>query len=134
MTRDEKAAWMAVWAAKNKCRLELEGEVGFGRECVGIISGDSYPDYPDDDAMPIPEDAYHKHNCVAVLGRGENAEAQLFDWLRWFDANGYTVSAELDMGEGSEFARMKSQGNTALALLMGKHNSVKMVKRAAVTP
>jgi hypothetical protein len=99
MTREEKITWMAVWAAKNGFALELEGEVGFGRECVGILSHDTYPDYmwfddkykrlDNNGDVWIPENAYHKHHCVAVLGRGEGAEDQLYQWLRWFDEQGF---------------------------------------------
>ena len=98
----EKIAWMAMWCAKNKVALNLEGECGFGRECVGILTDGSYPDYEWYDPKThervdkngevwIPPDAYHKHSCVAVLGRGEDAESQLYDWLKWFDANGFVV-------------------------------------------
>ena len=96
---------MIQWAHKHKVRLELEGECGFGRECVGILADNgSYPDYQwhDDDFNRIdnngevwtPEDAYHKHECVAVLGRGEEAESQLYEWLKWFDDNNFTVKVE----------------------------------------
>lgn len=27
-------------------------------------------------------DAYHKHNCLAILGRGRVAETQLYEWVR----------------------------------------------------
>lgn len=102
MDRQEKMEWMAIWAAKNGAALNLEGECGFGRECVGIIVGGSYPDYHwyDYDTYDqldkngevwIPEDAYHKAEVVAVLGRGEEAEAQLFEWLKWFDNEGFKV-------------------------------------------
>ena len=45
MTHEEKITWMAVWAAKNRFRLDLDGTVGFGRECVGISDDGLYPDY-----------------------------------------------------------------------------------------
>lgn len=103
MTHEEKVQWMIQWAHKNKVRLELEGEVGFGRECVGILCGDNFPDYEwyngddyskradNNGKVWTPEDAYHKHTCVAVLGRGEPAEAQLYEWLKWFDDNGFKI-------------------------------------------
>ena len=72
-----------------------EGEVGFGRECVGLIDEDNYVNYnpTDNNCRRIehlydsrlnsiaPENAYHKHDCFAVLGRGETAIAQLSDWV-----------------------------------------------------
>ena len=102
MNHSEKIDWMILWAHKNKVVLELEGEVGLGRECVGILAEGHYPDYQWYDAdyshradnngdVWIPDNAYHKHECVAVLGRGEVAEAQLYDWLKWFDDNNFKV-------------------------------------------
>ncbi len=123
MTHEEKIQWMAVWAAKNGVQLTLEGECGFGRECVGILKDGVYPDYDYDiPSLRIPEDAYHKHNCVAVLGRGENAEAQLYEWLKWFDENGYTCSSEPAPDENYKDLGM-------LGILMGKHLQVSMVKK-----
>jgi len=97
----EKLNWMAVWAMNHNCALELNGEVGFGRPCVGITVSGTYPDYEwyDDDYNRIdkngniwlPPNAYHKHPCVAVLGKGEKAEEQLYDWLKWFDNNNFSV-------------------------------------------
>ena len=104
MTHQEKIDWMILWAHKNACVLALEGECGFGRECVGILADDKYPDYEWHDAdynridpngdVWTPENAYHKHPCVAVLGRGQDAEEQLYDWLKWFDDNGFKLQVE----------------------------------------
>jgi hypothetical protein len=97
------------------------------RECVGILKSGNYPDYAwyDKDYEQIdkngdvwtPEDAYHKHPCVAVLGRGKGAEAQLFDWLKWFDENNFKIET------GSQ--PVKHQ----IELLMGKGRFVRMVKQ-----
>ena len=105
MTHEEKIEWMIKWAHKNKVVLNLEGECGFGRECVGIISHDNYPDYEwydgndaridNNGEVWTPNDAYHKHPCVAVLGRGEVAEEQLYDWLKWFDENNFKVEVTM---------------------------------------
>lgn len=105
MKHAQKISWMKSWARKNKCRLELNGECGFGRECVGIIANGLYPDYEwydenykrvdENGDMWIPADAYHKHPCVAVLGVGLVSESQLYDWLKWFDENGFV----LEIGE-----------------------------------
>lgn len=132
MTHEEKIQWMALWCARNSLRLELQGEVGFGRECVGVIHGESYPDwrwYNEDYTECLsdkingeifrPEDAYHKHDCVAVLGRGEKAEAQLYDWLKWFDDNVFVLDHGL---------HKKMPIGGALAILMGQHRYARMVK------
>jgi hypothetical protein len=132
MTHDEKIAWMAVWAAKNKLQLTLEGAVGFGRDCVGVEAHGQYPAYEwhDEETYDrldkngdvwIPQDAYHKGPYVAVLGRGEVAEAQLYDWLKWFDKNKF----KLEIGEAPPkvgFAR-------EIQLLMGQHVTVRLVKQ-----
>jgi hypothetical protein len=130
MTHDEKITWMAVWAAKNGLQLQLQGECGFGRECVGVLAHDKYPDYEwyDKDTWEridqngevwIPKNAYHKHPCVAVLGRGLEAEAQLYEWLKWFDEHGFKLEisdAEVDPQLGP------------LAYMLGQHINVRLVK------
>ena len=104
LSHAEKVLYMHRWCAKNGASLKLEGECGFGRECVGIVAQghEVYPDYTWDNEKTYerldnngevwtPENAYHKHPCVAVLGRGEAAEAQLYEWLRWFDDQGFVL-------------------------------------------
>ena len=104
MTHEEKLTWMAKYAMKHGASILLEGECGICRECVGLSIGGTYPDYEwyEWDAEEYnridsngkvwkPKDAYHKHPCVAVLGRGKEAEAQLYDWLKWFDDNNFTI-------------------------------------------
>ncbi len=126
---EEKIEWMAVWAVRNQCQLDLEGECGLGRECVGILRAGVYPDYHWRDPKTYertdsngevwtPPDAYHKHECVAVLGGGEPAEAQLYDWLRWFDERGFTVTYTVDDVAGLDVAK----------LILGHHNVVRMEK------
>lgn len=55
MTHEEKVQWMAVYAAKNNMQLTLNGECGFGRECVGVLVNGHYPEYKwyDDDGMRL---------------------------------------------------------------------------------
>lgn len=128
-THQEKLAWMALWAMKNKLTLVLEGECGFGRECVGVSAHDKYPDYEWDDSdynridpngdVWTPPNAYHKHPCVAVLGRGEEAEAQLYDWLKWFDNNGFVV----------EVTASGKKGLSPIEILLGKQWNVRMVRK-----
>ena len=85
--------------------FKQKGECGFGRPCVGLLSSEegNYVDYnPTSDVYddevgfkPIfteeplfydiaPEDAYHKHDCFAVLVHDDNyAEGirQLSEWV-----------------------------------------------------
>ena len=102
MTHEEKIEWMKDWAKRHGCTLQLEGECGFGRPCVGVLAQDVYPDYTwlnqetwertdNNGEVWQPPSAYHKHDCVAVLGRGEDAEAQLYEWLKWFEDNKFRV-------------------------------------------
>ena len=112
MEHSKKIKWMHKYAAENNVVLTLEGECGFGHECVGILLSESYPDY--DYEVWIPEDAYHKHPCVAVLGRGENAESQLFFWLQWFKKNGYKP--------------VENPPDDYISLLFGLDTEKKMVK------
>lgn len=133
MTHEKKVAWMAVWAAKNGLQLQLKGECGFGRECVGVIAEGLYPDYEWRDGESYeridnngdvwrPANAYHKHPCVAVLGRGKKAESQLYEWLRWFDSNGF----KLETGAAKMDPRLGEIG-----ILLGKHQYVRMVRTPA---
>jgi len=97
----DKIAWINEFAKKNGAVVDLAGECGFGRECVGLMINETFPDYYwyDDEWDRIdnngdvwtPENAYHKHPCVAVLGRGEKAESQLYRWLKWFDDNNFKL-------------------------------------------
>lgn len=124
MNHQQKIEWMAVWASKNKVTLDLESTCGFGRECVGILADGLFPDYAwddnYDDSIWTPEDAYHKHQCVAVLGRGEQAEDQLYLWLKWFDDNGYVVETG---------AQAVDPSLGAIAYMLGKHRYCRMVKK-----
>ena len=56
---------------------------------------------------------------MAVLGRGEEAESQLYDWLQWFDTNGFkleTGSLPMDPKLG------------IVGVLFNKHRYVRLVK------
>lgn len=131
MNREEKIAWMALWAAKNSAALSLEGTCGFGRDCVGITADAvGYPDYEwyDDKTWErldsngdvwTPPNAYHKHPCVAVLGRGEGPEAELYDWLKWFDDNGFKLETGFNKMERMDL----------IPIMLGKHRFARMVKQ-----
>ena len=120
---------MAIYCAKNNLALTVEGECGFGRECVGVLSGDTYPDYEWSDArynriddngeVWTPKDAYHKHPCVAVLGRGEEAEDQLYQWLKWFDDNGFKHEV-VDV--------VRDEAFSTIEIIMGKNEHHRMIK------
>ncbi len=87
------------FALKHKLILEEQGEVGFGRCCIGYTRGGNYVDYnplvypdllpafPDDPPYRLPaevKNAYHKYDCLAVLVRdGDYVEAfrQLSLWV-----------------------------------------------------
>lgn len=99
-TRAEQIVYLTEWAAKNHGTLQLNGTVGFGRECVGILgSSESYIDtgdakqanYDGEGEWWEPEDSYHKHDCLAVLGHGDGPLRQLYDWVKWLDERGYTA-------------------------------------------
>ena len=137
MTHSEKIQWLEQWAERNKAEIDLEGGCGFGRECVGVVSrpiqGEPglFPDYEwtDSDYNRIdnngyvwtPENAYHKHPCLAVLGRREVAESQLYDWVRWFDDNGFVLeTGELDA---------KHAEDGILFIMIGVNYYARMVKK-----
>ena len=96
----EHVMYLTEWAARWGATFQPVGEVGFGRECVGILHGTSYIDYSNLwEVAPgtefwTPEDAYHKHECLAVLGRGDDAIGQLYAWVKWIDEHGWTVATE----------------------------------------
>ncbi len=84
------------FANRFKLIFEEEGECGFGRECVGLTNGNNYVDYNPTHSETYeyidgfyderfdeiaPPDAYHKHDCLAVLGRGEVPIRQLAEWV-----------------------------------------------------
>lgn len=105
-THSDRITAARLWAAENGCVLELDGEVGFGRPCVGVLwrtsyvdtpgSGHNdwpeYPDPPDPRRMP-PEDvdAYHKHDCLCVLGTDDEAVEGLLRWIEQIREHGGRV-------------------------------------------
>jgi hypothetical protein len=118
MTLEEKIRFIKEYAQDNKCYFDPEGEVGFGRECVGIIRDSHYPSwgwYEDDrtgqwwrsyvdggggppideskeypDSLLVP-DAYHKADVLCVLGRGEAAIDQLYIWIKHLKDNDFII-------------------------------------------
>lgn len=131
MIEQDKFHWMLKWCFKNKVLLRLDGECGIGRKCVGIVAMPGmYPDYEwyDEDAQLIgdgaeiwtPERAYHKHPCVAVLGQDDESVEQLFQWLCWFDKNGYKVETGM-VKRRDRFSEVE--------LLLNKHLYARMVRK-----
>lgn len=104
------------FAIKHKVIFEDEGTCGFGRECVGFIGrNDSYIDHNpshdetgnwkvregfEDDRLYSPPgvNAYHKHDCLAVLGRGEEAIRQLAEWVTHLESLGEVEIVEYETG------------------------------------
>lgn len=85
------------WASRFGCTLSVKGEVGFGRPCVGILNGQSYVDYGYDLGIWTPEDAYHKHDCLAVLVYGDDYDKgleQLIKWVEWLVENNYGITTQ----------------------------------------
>ena len=96
MTTVEK---LQAFANKHKVILEQEGEVGFGRPCVGFIRGTGYVninpyseggDYAaifeeQDLAAPACVDYYHKHDCLCVLVGDNDYAAALEELLIWVE-------------------------------------------------
>lgn len=110
---NEDIKFLQEFATKHKLVFEDEGEAGFGRECVGLIKGTNWLDYnPMDmdtydviDGMDCqkacdlaPEDAYHKHECFAVLGRGKEAISQLATWVRDLEKEGELEVVQYNTG------------------------------------
>lgn len=100
VSRAEQIVYLTEWAARYQCSLQLNGEVGFGRDCTGILKDSHYIDtadikgetaYTADGDWWEPEDSYHKHDCLAVLGHGDGPLEQLYRWVKWLDEHGYGV-------------------------------------------
>jgi hypothetical protein len=126
-----KVTWMKEWCDKEGLGLTLEGECGFGRECVGVhsLNDETYPDYEwyDDNyenridpngEVWIPQNAYHKHPCVAVLGRSKESINQLYTWLKWFEENNFHYKQE------------SVECKNEIELIMGRDKHHMMVKNA----
>lgn len=103
VTRADQIVYITEWAARYQCSLQLNGQVGFGRDCTGVLKGSTYIDTQDAKNATAynhesaagswwePEDSYHKHDCLAVLGHGDEALDQLYRWVKWLDENGWGV-------------------------------------------
>ena len=56
---------------------------------------------------------------MAVYRRGEESESQLYEWLKWFDKNGFTVETGVVL---------PTRELHPIELMMGKHTYARMVK------
>ena len=107
---DPRIKHLLQFAVDNSVALVLDGEVGFGRPCVGFTCGGNYldinprclPDYhyafaSADERLYPPEEvpnAYHKHDCFCVLirdGDREKAITELDTWLTHLQSFGKLV-------------------------------------------
>lgn len=101
MTIQDHKNKIQAFADKHGLNFEDKGEVGFGRECVGLSKGTSFIDfnpishsnhdyiekhYNESLYDMCPKDAYHKHDCIAVLGHGDDSIIQLSEWVDKLDA------------------------------------------------
>ena len=129
MNLDDKIAWMESWCKEQGLALALEAWCGIARPCVGVLSLDPIPSFPDyiwydeeynrldtNGEIWIPEKAYSKHGCIAVSGQGEDSIEQLYEWLRWFSDNNFkyvcetvvcTDPLELEFGRGKHHKMVK---------------------------
>jgi hypothetical protein len=135
----DQIEWLRGWAAKNECKLDIQGTVGFGRPCVGIVYeggnafGGHYISYAwygmEGNAEELrkvnrivrnaaPPDAYHKDDYLAVLGEGYGALEQLYDWVVAIDAAGLVTEEcyEPDLGPGT---------TTLTALVTGRRAKIR---------
>ena len=46
-SRETQIVYLTEWAARYRCSLQLNGEVGFGRDCTGILKDSHYIDTAD---------------------------------------------------------------------------------------
>lgn len=121
-----------LFAANHKLIFEDNGEVGFGRPCVGFISkGGDYVDYnpyrynpteevwPHDDRLRAPPDveAYNKHQCFAVLiydAEHDQAIRELHYWIEKLNSIGETIVVPYETG--AEGLQAVMSGMTGYAL------------------
>lgn len=124
-TIEEHKANIQEFANRFKLIFEEEGECGFGRECVGLTNGSNYVDYNPTDSVSYdyiegfyneklydiaPQNAYHKHNCLVVLGREESSIIELSEWVDKLNELGAVVEKYATGATGIQ------------AMLSGTHN------------
>ncbi len=135
MTKKQHIQNIQEFANKHKVVLELEGECGFGRECVGLLHGNNYVDFnPTDDTTYeyikgffdprldeiMPPKAYHKHDCLAVLGRDEESIRQLSEWVDKLKELDVTIES---YDTGATGVQALISGITHMAVKVNKPNT-----------
>lgn len=131
MTEQEAREICERFATKYKLVFDDAGECGFGRECVGIRHGDDWvshnpislsgdydqiPDLISDAYAPPGVNAYHKHDCLAVLGRGPEAIAQLATWIQALESRGTVEIVSYETGATGMQALLSGLTNKALVV------------------
>ena len=115
--------FLEEFCATHGLRLDLEGECGFGRECVGILDSIAFVDW-EGDAGPHHDEApnaYHKHDCLAVLGRSERSIEQLRLWVERIVAAGGVVERNIP--------RHPREYNNAISLQMHGRTRTRLTLR-----
>lgn len=113
-TIEEARAICQRFANQHKIIFDETGECGFGRECVGFRHGDVWISYHPcasrgdydhiagfdfgDPYAPEDVDSYHKHECLAVLGRGDVAVIGLARWVTKLEAQGIVSVVQFETG------------------------------------
>lgn len=131
---------LQAFANKHKIVLQEKGECGFGRPCVGLMHGDNYVDhnpmrYPDyshvwayDDRLCAPDgvQAYHKHDCLAVLAPDDNyqeALEQLLAWVECLESHGELEVVEYQNGATGLQAAVSGVFGKAIRLKQSKEQA-----------
>ena len=105
LTQEDEIKFMQDYCAKHDFTLDLQGEIGLSRPCVGIVKDKSFPDIDEDEWRP--ERAYHKHSCIAVLEQDSESIHQLFQWLLYLEKEGYVhEETEYTLDPSEEFLIM----------------------------
>ncbi|MDR1282421.1 MAG: hypothetical protein LBK99_16605 [Opitutaceae bacterium] len=121
------------FALKHKVIFDDKGECGFGRKCVGFCDGGNWiahNPYRHSDYEPIPGlacadcyapagvNSYHKHDCLAVLGHGDEAIIGLARWVQKMEAAGEV-----------HIVKYRTGATGMQALIAGTHARAVIVKK-----
>lgn len=133
-TYEENIKNIEQFATDNNIEFTIMGEIGFGRECVGLLKGNNYieynpsdkeykdiPEFYDERLYDIaPENAYHKGSYLAVLGRGDEAIKQLSQWVDKLKKLGATIGS---YKTGETGLQALFSGETAYCIKTNKSNN-----------
>lgn len=87
LTQEDEIKFMQDYCAKHDFTLDLQGEIGLLRPCVGITKDKKFPLIDEDEWKP--EKAYHQCDCIAIEGQDDEAIHLLFQWLLYLEQEGY---------------------------------------------